>query len=57
MAVKSKTLIFGSISFGFHIHTFRKKEKKYALIIKILLDAKTEWITCYIREAKHVDME
>ena len=57
MAVKSKTLIFGSVSLGFHVHTFRKKEKKCSLIIKILLDAKTEWITCYIHEAKHLVTE
>ena len=55
VAVKSKTLISGSISLGFHLHTFRKKEKNS--LVKISLDAKAEWITCSIHEAKYVGME
>lgn len=56
MVVKRKALIAESISLGFHIHTFRKKERKKVFSFKISLDAKAEWITYSIHEAKNVGM-
>lgn len=55
VAIKSKILISGPISLGFLLHTSRKKEKNS--LVKISLDAKAEWITCSIHEAKYVGME
>lgn len=56
VVVKSKTLISGSLSLCFHTHTFRKKEKS-SLTVKISIDAKEEWITYSLHEAKYVGIE
>lgn len=55
VAVKSQTLISGSNSLGFHIHTFRKK-RVFSLSKSHQMQTKAEWVPCSIHEAKCVGM-